>query len=180
MKVFAKRIRTLVVYVLLFHIVTKICDTFLPNAHWANRIRGALIGRFFRRTGKRIAIASGCIFNAPWNLVLGDDCYIAHRCWMNSVAGVTIGSGVIISPNVVIATTAHDRIYGAVSLRKSRQAPIQIGAGVWIASNSTITRGTNIGAGAVIGAGSVVIGDVNSNCLYAGNPATKIRDLSFR
>lgn len=34
-----------------------------------------------------------------------------------------------------------------------------------------------IGSGCVIAAGSVVIHDCEDNCLYAGNPAKKIKEL---
>lgn len=52
-----------------------------------------------------------------------------------------------------------------------------IGNGVWIGAGATILPGTVIGDGCVIAAGSVVKGIVESNSLYAGVPAKKIRDL---
>lgn len=52
-----------------------------------------------------------------------------------------------------------------------------IGNNVEIGSNSAIIGNVTIGDNVVIGAGSVVIKDVPSNCVVAGNPAKIIRQL---
>jgi acetyltransferase-like isoleucine patch superfamily enzyme len=44
--------------------------------------------------------------------------------------------------------------------------------------NSIILKGVKIGDGSIVAAGSVVISDVESGCLYAGNPAKKIKSLN--
>ncbi len=173
-----RKIRTMLIYVVAWHILRVLCDLSIPNAHWGNLLRGALYSPFFKKCGKRFALASGCIINSAWNLEVGDDVYIAHNCWVNAAGGLKISDGCIISPGVVIATTAHAREDGQVSLRKSNRAPISIGSGAWIASNSVLTKGCTIGSGAVVGAGSVVTGEVESDTLYAGNPLKMIKKLS--
>lgn len=174
-----RKLRTVVVYTLAMHILHVLCDTLIPNAHWGNRLRGMLYSPFFKRCGRRFALASGCVINSAWNMEIGDDVYIAHNCWINAAGGLTIGNSCILSPGVVIATTAHARENGQVSLRKSNLAPVAIGDGTWIASMSVVTRGVTIGSGAVIGAGSVVIRSVQSNTLNAGNPLKFIKRLSL-
>lgn len=173
-----KKMKTFFLYVISFHIVKMLCDIILPNYHGANIIRGYFVGMFFKSCGRRFAVASGCTFNSVWNLVVEDDVYIAHNCWINAAGGLHIGVGVILSPNVVVATTAHDRIDSRVSLRKSKQSPITIGDGAWVASNSVVTRGAVIGEGSVVGACSVVVGEVAPNSLYCGNPAKYIKSIS--
>jgi acetyltransferase-like isoleucine patch superfamily enzyme len=175
-KIFRKS-KTLIFYIFLLHVVRVMCDIFLPNSHGANLIRGRLLGLFFADCGKRVAIASGCIFNSAWNLRVGDDTYIAHNCWINAAAGLVLGRGVVLSPGVVVATTAHDRVCGEVSLHRSRQSPITVGNGVWIASNSVVTKGTVIGNGVVVSACSVVMGTLVDNGFYAGSPAKLIKML---
>lgn len=54
--------------------------------------------------------------------------------------------------------------------------PIHIKKGTWIGGNSTITVGSVIGEGCVIGANTVIIGNVNDNVLFAGNPGKMIKE----
>lgn len=171
------RMKRFLVYVVAFHLARVFSELIFPNAYVFNRLRGTILGSFFAERGAGLALANGVVANGLWNLRVGSDVYLAHRCWINAVAGLTIGDGAIISPNVVIATTAHRRINGSVSLRQSNQSPIIIGRGVWIASNSVITKGSVIGEGAIIAAGSVVYGEVPPRTLYRGNPAVWVKDL---
>ncbi|MFL0197100.1 acetyltransferase [Clostridium sp. WILCCON 0269] len=64
-----------------------------------------------------------------------------------------IGNNVFIAPGVSIA--------GCVNVNE----------GVFIGTNATIIDCINIGKDSVVAAGAVVIKDVPSNCLVAGNPA---------
>ena len=50
-------------------------------------------------------------------------------------------------------------------------APVIIGDDVWVGANSTILPGVTIGDFSVVAAGSVVIKDIPSGVLVAGNPA---------
>jgi len=50
-----------------------------------------------------------------------------------------------------------------------------IGHDVWLAANSVVLSGVNIGSGAAIGANAVVSRDVPPYCLVAGNPAKIVR-----
>jgi len=172
-----RKARTGLFYVIVFHVVRVFCDALIPNFHAGNRVRGFLFRPFFKRCGKRFAIASGCTINGAWNLSVGDDVYIAHRCWINATGGLVLEDGVIISPNVVIATTSHAREGNKVSLRKSNLSPIRIGAGSWIASNSVVTKGSIIAEGVIVSAGSVVSCNLERNALYSGNPLVLKRRL---
>src|SRR5690606_34232624 len=78
--IYLRKLRTFMVYVVMYHVVRQILELFLPNLHAANRVRGWVLGRFMQSCGQRVAIASGCTINAPWNLIIEDDVYIAHRC----------------------------------------------------------------------------------------------------
>lgn len=178
MRLLLRKTRTALIYVFVFHFLRIMCDILIPNSYIGNRVRGFLYSPFFKKCGRKFALASGCIINSSWNMEVGDDVYIAHNCWINAAGGLTIGDGCIISPSVVIATTAHARENGRVSLRMSEQAPISVGAFTWIASQTVLVKGCTIGSGSVIGAGSVVIGNVGSNSLFAGNPLRLIKELS--
>lgn len=94
---------------------------------------------------------------------------------------ISIGDNVSITRDVIIL--AHDwsysvleRIEEPVSLRPQRFTTI--GNNVFIGMRSIILQGTTIGDNVIIGAGSVVSGKVESNSVYAGNPARKICSLN--
>ncbi len=61
---------------------------------------------------------------------------------------------------------------------KTIYGSIKIGNGCWVGANAIILPGVTIGDGVVIGAGSVVTKNCDSDCLYAGIPARKIKSLS--
>ena len=59
------------------------------------------------------------------------------------------------------------------------EKPIYIHSNVYVGANTTILPGVKIKSNSIIGAGSVVTKDVPSNCIFAGNPARKIKDLEI-
>lgn len=92
---------------------------------------------------------------------------------------ISIGDNTMIGPNTIIID--HDgHVAWPLEDRWTKQgaiAEIKIGNDVWIGMNSLILKGVTIGSGAVIAAGSIVVTDVDSNSVYAGNPAKKIKNL---
>jgi acetyltransferase-like isoleucine patch superfamily enzyme len=166
----------LLYYILLMHIIL-LFTSLLPNFQLMNKIRGFLLKPFFKKCGKNFQVARGIVINYSRNIEIGNDVYIAHDAWVNGTGGLTIGDRVIISPKVVIATTKHVYENGSVNLLKSENGPINIGAGTWIASNSTITLNTNIGEGCIIGACSSVTKDIPDYSFAGGVPAKVIKSL---
>jgi acetyltransferase-like isoleucine patch superfamily enzyme len=134
-----------------------------------------------RRAG--LTLYSPCSFRVYKGAILE----IGNDVWLNGTAiackhEVRIGDESIFAPNVAIldsdfhvhwppeerltgSTTAHDR-------------PVRIGRRVWVGTGAMILKGVTIGDNAIIGAGSVVISDIPSNTLAAGNPARVIRQLA--
>lgn len=66
------------------------------------------------------------------------------------------------------------RLTGAVV---GNQKPVIIGNNCFIGFNSVILAGSKIGDNVIIGANSVVSGVIDSDSVYAGNPAVKIMDI---
>ena len=91
---------------------------------------------------------------------------------------VIIGDNVMIAPNCMIASGNHGiEITGEAMITQecTTKGPIQIGNDVWIASNSILLDGVNIGSGAIVGAGSVVTKNVPPMAIVVGNPARVVK-----
>jgi acetyltransferase-like isoleucine patch superfamily enzyme len=92
---------------------------------------------------------------------------------------ILIGDNTMIGPNTIIVD--HD---GHVAwpptdrwTKSGLVADVVIESDVWIGMNCIVLKGVKIGSGSIIAAGSVVISNVDPDCLYAGNPAKKIKSL---
>lgn len=92
-------------------------------------------------------------------------------------AKIYIGKDTFIACNVGIITANHD----LDDLTKhSSGKDVVIGANSWIGLNSVILPGVVLGEHTIVGAGSVVTKSFpEGNCVIAGNPAKKIRDLNI-
>jgi acetyltransferase-like isoleucine patch superfamily enzyme len=77
----------------------------------------------------------------------------------------------------MVLTSTHEP--GDHENRRGRYttAPVTIGAGSWIGARATIMPGVTIGEGVTVGAGSVVTRDCEPDGLYAGVPATRVKEL---
>ncbi len=120
-------------------------------------------------TSKGIEIGEGTIFTKPKQTTVDTQ----------KPEFLVIGNNCCITEGVVLL--AHDWSYSVVARvyhdAPAKQRITKIGNNVFIGINSIILMGANIGDNVIIGAGSVVNGKVDSNSVYAGNPAVKIHTL---
>lgn len=157
----------------LFDICIRICS--YPVWHWRlRRILYSLIGISIPKTS---SIHSGCFFSGN-RISVGEYSYVNKNCFLDcSNADITIGNYVGIAFNVKMYTTNHDYTSAKKRTGSIIGKKIVIEDGAWIGGGSIICPGVRIGRGGVIAAGSVVVSDCLANCLYAGNPAKKIKEL---
>lgn len=118
-----------------------------------------------RRLGSAVTINSSTVINNNFSI-------IADKSF------ILIGSRCLIGPNVFITDSDFH------SLNKSSRndglhvcKPVIIGDDVFVGEGTKILKGVHVGNGSVIASGSLVVNDVEANCLYAGVPAKKIREL---
>ena len=85
----------------------------------------------------------------------------------------------LIGPNCSIVPVNHQFSRIDVPIREQGFQPsrggIIIEDDVWLGANVTVLDGAIIRKGAIIGANSLVIGEVESYCVFAGHPAKKIK-----
>lgn len=96
---------------------------------------------------------------------------------MLDVAPITIGNHVFLAPNVAIYTAGHPISAKIRQEDLEYGKPVVIGDDVWVGGNSVINPGVRIGSNVVIGSGSVVIKDISSGVIAAGNPCRVIRKI---
>lgn len=111
------------------------------------------------------------------HITVGKHVFINSCCCFQDQGGVTIGDGVLVGHNVVMATLNHDEDPSKRHIL--HPAPIVVGNNVWIGSNATLLAGVTIGDGAIVAAGAVVTRDVPPNTLVGGVPARIMRKVKM-
>lgn len=102
--------------------------------------------------------------------------FFSPGCFYQATKGkIYIGHGTMIAPNCGIITTNHD----LNDLKKHVDGKdVKLGENCWIGMNSIILPGVELDDKTIVGAGSVVTKSfIEGNCVIAGNPARKIKDL---
>lgn len=117
--------------------------------------------------GQNGGIRTGVIINLTNNakVSIGDEVFINDRCLINAHKSISIGSRTIIGQNVCMYDHDHDYHHFEKMRDHYIVQPICIGEDVWIGSNVTILRGTEIGDRCVIGAGTVVKGIIPADSM---------------
>jgi len=106
---------------------------------------------------------------------IGDCCLISPGVRMISANLISVGHSCMFARNVSIADSDWHDVYDRVAMGPHK--PVIVQENVWIGESAIICKGVTIGANSVIGAGSVVVRDVPSNSIAAGNPAQIVKNL---
>jgi len=141
-------------------------NPFMKPKIWLLRLFGAKIG-------KGLCLKNNVTIKSPWNLTVGDDCWIGENVWIDNLDKVFIGSNVCISQGALLLTGNHD--YKKSSM-PYRNAPIIIEDGAWIGANTTVCAGVTVHEKAILTVGSMTSKDLDANGIYQGVPAVKIRE----
>ena len=99
-------------------------------------------------------------------------------CIFLDVAPITIGDNVFFGPRVNLLTPYHPIDAETRNSQLEGALPITIGNNVWFGGNVTVCPGVVIGDDVVVGAGSVVVKDIPSHSVAAGNPCRIIRSIT--
>lgn len=127
---------------------------------------------FFRmKISSNVVLYSGFQVRKPRGISIGKGTVVGYNCELDGRRGLTIGSNVNISSDVMIYTLQHD--YNSVDFRQSGGS-VEIGDYCWISARSIILPGVKIGEGAVVAAGAVVTKDVSPYTVVGGIPAKQI------
>lgn len=139
--------------------------------------RKALLKELLGKTGEVFTFVQPFYCDYGSNIEIGEN-FFANYCFtVLDEAKVRIGNNVFIAPNVSIYTAGHPIEPEIRNTLVEYAKPVTIGDNVWICGNVTIIPGVTIGNNVTIGAGSVVVKDIPSDCVAAGNPCRIIRHI---
>lgn len=145
------------------------------------------IGAFTHVRGELLTFGHG------GTIRIGEYCYVGENTRIWSGKSIDIGDRVLISHNCNIFDNdthpinpreRHEQFKAIISTGQPgdinlNDEEIIIEDDVLIAANVSVLKGVRVGRGAVIGIGSVVLRDVPSYTIVAGNPAKIVREISI-
>ena len=127
-----------------------------------------MLRAFGAKVGRQVQIHPSATIFIPWNLEIGDWSSVGFDALLYSLGPMKIGEKVTISQRAHLCGGSHDFRDPAMRLRK---LPITIGDEAWICADAFVGPGVTVGNRAVVGARAVVIKNVGSETIVAGNPA---------
>lgn len=140
-------------------------------------VKVLLLRIFGARIGKGVVLKNEVRIKAPWNLTIGDNCWIGENVWIDNLDKVVIGDDVCISQGAMLLTGNHD--YSCHNM-PYRNAPIEIKDGAWVGAQTIVCPGVTIYKYAILTVGSVATKDMEESGIYQGVPAVKIRTRVVR
>lgn len=134
--------------------------------------------KLFANFGEHLIIEKGFHCDYGTKISFGDRVYLNINCTLLDGGKIVIGDDTLVGPNVQILTVNHPLLPTERLNKTNLVKNVSIGDNVWIGAGAIVLPGVNIGDGTVVGAGSIVSKSLDSNSLYVGNPAVKIKTLS--
>ncbi len=134
---------------------------------------------------KNVHIGTNFYCDSGKNIFIGKDVIAGPNCTFIDNEKITIGSCVMLAPNVQIYTSYHpilpkeryilDRAEDDPMYFRTCADSVEIKDGVWIDGGVIILPGVTIGENSIIGAGSIVTSSMPDNCVAVGNPCKPIK-----
>lgn len=153
------------------------CDRFNASAPDDAVERGRLLSDIVGAVGPDCWIEPPFRCDYGSQVVLGAGVFVNFDAIFLDCAAIVIGDQVQIGPGVQLLTADHPRDAAQRASGLEMARPIVIGARVWLGGGVIVVPGVTIGADSTIGAGSVVVRDIPSGVVAAGNPCRVIRQL---
>lgn len=116
-------------------------------------------------------------------LIVGDNVNMSDWVHVGALTMVRIGNGCLFGSKVMITDHSHGTVFDvcetAAPIRPDARAlvskgPVVLEDNVWLGDAVVVLAGVYIGTNAIVGANSVVTGNIPSNTVWAGCPATQI------
>jgi putative colanic acid biosynthesis acetyltransferase WcaF len=144
---------------------------FSPSFFFA--FRCFLLRAFGAKIGKGCRIYPSVKIWLPANLVLEDMASIGPNVNVYNQGTIQLGEKVIVSQGAHLCASSHD--YND-PIHALTLGPITIKKNVWICAEAFVGPNVVLAAGSVVGARAVVTKNTEQWCVYAGNPAIRLKE----
>lgn len=150
-----------------------------PDFIVGNRLRRLFYKIHLKKMGKNVTVSSNVHIEAPFNILIGNNCSFNKGCWISGGGGLIIQDDVIIGPKVIIHSANHNYDNPNSLIREQGHTfkQVMICNNVWVGAGAIILPGVTINPNSIVGAGAVVTKDVPSNCIVGGSPARIIKKI---
>lgn len=132
-----------------------------------------------KKIGDNVSVHAGVYLLNIRTLVIGDNVSIHPMCYVDASGGMVIGDNVSIAHSCSILTTNHQWGDLNIPIKYNEEAskPVMINDDVWIGCGVRILAGVAIAGRSIVAAGAVVNTNIESNTIYGGIPAKKIKNI---
>ncbi len=132
--------------------------------------------------GENCTVRKGCSFwmegeNISIEIGSGTSMnHTVHFCAQENGVSIVVGKDCMFANNIIVRTSDSHPIYDLhTGNRLNFPKDVHIGDHVWIAPNTKIMKGAEIGEGSIIGSDSMVTRCIPANSLAVGHPARVVK-----
>jgi len=145
-----------------------------------DELRMVLLRYAGAKIGKNSFVHPNVMILKPENLLIGERSSIESNSEIFNYSKFYIGDNVDIETQFYVNTNNHkiDDKNQLLAYQGGISKEIKIGSDTWIGARMTVLSGVQVENRVVIGAGSVVTKILQSDYIYAGVPAKKIKKIS--
>lgn len=129
--------------------------------------------------GSNVSVQPGVyLFNLK-GVKIGSNVSIHPMCYIDGAGGIEIGNDVSVAHSSSILSTNHQWDNPQVPIKYNPESfgKVYIENDVWIGCGVRILAGVHISGRSIVAAGAVVNRNIESNSIFAGIPAKKIKEI---
>jgi len=148
------------------------CVFLLSSFPWPSGLKVYCLRLFGAKIGHGVVIKPRVNIHFPWRLEIGSYVWIGEEVVVLNFEDVRLGAHSCVSQQAFLCSGGHDYRDEAFSYRN---APIDIGEGVWLQARVFVCPGVSVGAESVVTTCSLVSKSLPVNMVCTGNPAQACR-----
>ena len=137
-----------------------------------------ILKKLLGKTKENFCIVAPFWCDYGYNIEIGENFFANHNTVILDGGKVTFGDNVFVAPDCGFHTAGHPVDFERRNQGLEYAYPITVGDNVWIGAGVQVMPGVTIGSNVVIGGGSVVVKDIPSGVVAAGNPCRVIREIT--